>query len=158
MNSRLTHIFLLLALGFTGTKAFSKNYDINQKVLKDFSSTRFFSVHEIIKKNNFAVLFQPNCSSCKRQIKDLDCLKDLVSEVVLVGSFGTIKNVRRSYMKKNTDFKGFYIASEQVSRLGFEEGIAPQSIYYSKDKSLRFTGYESCKKIAKKIRELNGNS
>lgn len=156
MNSKLILKFTLLSFLFLSPEAFSKQED--KKILKDFSSTQFSSFEEIMKDKTVAVLFQPNCRSCKRQIKNLDCLKEVSSKIVLVGSFGAEEKVRRSYLKKKSEFKGYYINEDLVTSLGFESGIAPQTVYYKSNKALQFVGYKSCKKIVKKIKELDGNS
>ena len=150
---KLFFIFIFIFFSFRAftDQAFDKN-------LKDLSSTKFLSFKELMKNKTVAVLFQPNCNSCKKQIKRLDCLNEVASKIVLIGSFGTEEKVRRSYLKKKSAFKGYYINGDQVTKLGFESDIAPQTIYYSSGKPLQFIGYKSCEKIKRTIKDSYGSS
>ena len=127
-------------------------------ILKDLSSTNYSTFNDTMTNKSLAVLFQPGCSSCTKQIKNLDCLKKITSKIVLVGSLDNENKVRRSYLKKKSSFKGYYVSQNNLSQLGFEQNIAPQTIYYSFKGRLKFTGYRSCKKIKTKIEEFHGNS
>ena len=157
MNFNFVLFYFLTLTAFNLAEAKTKQVK-SEKILKDLSSTMFTSFEESIKDKTLAVLFQPNCSSCKKQIKNLDCLKDITNKVILVGSLANEKRVRRSYLKKKTAFRGYYIEQSNLEKLGFDNDIAPQTIFYSIKKGLKFTGYKSCKKIKKKIEELYASS
>jgi len=130
----------------------------SEKILKNLSSTEFTSFNDTVTDKTLAVLFQPNCSSCKKQIKNLDCLKEVTRKIILVGSLGNENKVRRSYLKKKTSYKGYFTQQSNLEKLGFENDIAPQTIFYSTKKGLKFIGYKSCKNVKKKIEELYAGS
>gem|GEM_PF-5880597 len=149
-NSKL-FISILFAFTFCSQNLFAKE---ELKVLKDLNSSKSFSMDEVLTKGTFAVLFQPNCGACKKQIKRLECLKDTVDKIVLIGSFKRERKVLRSYLKKKTNFKGYYISKDHYQSLGFEEGVTPQSIYFNPKNETHIIGYKACKDIKSEILKI----
>ncbi len=147
MNSKF-FISTLFVFTLCSQNLFAKD---ELKVLKDLNSSKSFSVDEILTKGTLAVLFQPNCGACKKQIKRLECLKETVDKIVLIGSFKHDRKVLRSYLKKKTNFKGYYISKDNYESLGFEEGITPQSIFFNPKNETHIIGYKACKDIKSEI-------
>jgi hypothetical protein len=141
-------ISILFALSLFSQNLFAKD---EPKILKDLNSSKSFSVDEVLTKGTLAVLFQPRCGPCKKQIKRLECLKDTVDKIVLIGSFKSERKVLRSYLKKKTKFKGYYISKDKYQSLGFEEEVTPQSIYFNPKNEVHIIGYKTCEDIKSEI-------
>ena len=129
----------------------------SELVYKDLNSTKKTNFKTLIKDNTVSVLFQPNCSACKKQITKLGCLPKN-TKVILVGSLGTEDKVKQAYLKMTAKIKknlpGFYVQKENLKSIGFNANLAPQTIIYSEKGSKKFLGYKSCKSI-KKVLEDN---
>jgi len=151
MNSRFN--FLLIVTIFCSNTVASSG----EKIFKDLNSTKYYSFKEIVADKTLSVLFQPNCSACKKQIKNLDCLSNLTKETILVGSLSNEKKVKRSYLKKKTELKAYFVETNKLNDIGFENFLAPQVIFYSAKKNIKFLGYKSCEKIKEKIQEVLNN-
>ena len=126
-------------------------------VYKDLNSAKKTDFKTLIKENSVSVLFQPNCSACKKQIAKLNCLPKN-TKLILVGSLGTEDKVKQAYLKMTAKIKnklpGFYVQKENLEHLGFNSNLAPQTIIYSEKGSKKFLGFKSCKTI-KKVLENN---
>lgn len=122
----------------------------NEEIYKDLSSTKKFGFEALIENNSVSILFQPNCSSCKKQISKLRCLPKN-TKITLVGSLGTEDQIKQTYLKLKAQIKqnhpGFYVQTEDLNIIGFNSNLAPQTIIYKDNKSVKFLGFKKCKFI-----------
>lgn len=148
----------LFAISFSFLMCQNASALSTEELYKDLNSAKKTNFKTLVKNNTVSVLFQPNCSSCKKQIKSLHCLPQN-TEIVLVGSLGTEDKVKQAYLKITAKVQkklpGFYVRKQNLEKIGFNSNLAPQTIIYSEKGSKKFLGFKSCKTIKKVLEDIN---
>ena len=120
--------------------------------LLSLSDVHRVSLSEIKKDRSLVVVFQPDCSSCKKQIHDLSCLeKDHF--IRLVGMGGSEKALRIEYRKMKTSYPAYLADASVLKALGVESTITPQIILWRWGKQKKSFGYKKCEEYRSMIRE-----
>jgi hypothetical protein len=94
------------------------------------------------------IVFQEKCSACRKQIKDLSCLKN-AAEVILVGAFSTEKALRKEYQNFRTDLVGVYADEDFKKYINLELELSPQTFLQVHRETYKMIGVKRCSKILK---------
>lgn len=70
-----------------------------------------------------ALIFQPDCHSCKEQVNDLACFKQ---PIFLVGAFHHRKSLQKEYLKMKTSYPAYQSSKELLAHWQIKEDITPQ--------------------------------
>lgn len=120
-----------------------------QTILKSLNDSSVVSLVELAKNRDVLfMVFKKDCVPCKKQIKQLSCLKKK-RDVVLIGSFGSESSLRNEYLKYKMPYPGYYMSVGELNELGISEQITPQMIDL-KTKRI-FLGFLTCKNLYQKL-------
>ena len=127
----------------------SKAGSLRLRSLSDSSTVKIKSLSN--KQSRVFVVFQKQCSACRRQVKDLQCLKK-IADVVLVGSFSTEAELRKEYKSFNTEVIGLYGDKDFKKHFGLSLEATPQLIIQVGQKDFKVLGFKACSQIASFIK------
>ena len=96
------------------------------------------------------LLFQKDCQACKKQVTNLDCFP-LGTEIFLLGTFSTEKDLRREYKKLKTSFPAYYADREALKFFEITKKLTPQIIIFNGIKKMHFSGLQNCAELRKKL-------
>jgi len=129
------------------------SYASTQIILRSLSDVSTQKIKLRSDKPSLFVVFQKDCSACRRQIKNLKCIDDSVN-VVLVGSFSNEKDLRVEYSKFGSRFVGVYGDRSFRKKFRIREDVTPQLIFATAKRQDVHLGFLSCESVLKKIKEF----
>ena len=92
-------------------------YSLSLKSLKDSSYVNISN--ESMKQGEVFILFQPQCSSCFQQFKQLSCLEGQ-AQIRAVGAFASEKTLQSEYLKKYSKYVGLKASEDFLKKYLFE--------------------------------------
>gem|GEM_PF-3139778 len=138
-------VLIVMFLTVTDSKADS----LRLRSLQDSSSVNLRSLKK--EQNRVFIVFQKQCSACRKQVKELTCLKK-VADVVLVGAFSTEAELRKEYKAFSTEIVGLYGDKDFKKRFDLNIEATPQIIVQVGQKSFKVLGLKTCVQIARFIK------
>ncbi len=131
-------LFLFVVVGSVSASPF----------LKSLTDSSTIKLQELKITPTIFVLFQPNCSFCRKQVKDLKCLKKKY-RIVLLGAFAAEKELRDEYLKTGVSFPAYFVSSDVLKQFDIRSKATPQ-IYYSEKGSTPISiGFKKCEELKK---------
>lgn len=108
-----------------------------------------------VKKNEVFIIFQKNCTACRQQIADIQCLSSL-AQIILIGAFSSENELRLEYRRMGSNYPAFFINSDFEEYFKVQDKMTPQIIFNHKKEPLIVRGYTTCDKLVDlyKTREL----
>jgi len=104
---------------------------------------------EMLSKPTLFMIFQPNCSACHLQVRDLQCLKNKY-EVILIGAYSSESSLRQEYRRMGRSYESYLGEDAFLKALNAKQGLTPELIMYKKKKSQHLLGLTPCTEIAQK--------
>ena len=99
------------------------------------------------------MVFKKDCSACRQQVKDLNCL-DTDTDVLLVGSFSTEAELRQEYQSFHIDLPGLYGDSDFKSFAKLKSDVTPQVIISHNYQIKNMIGLQPCHKIKTQLQKV----
>ncbi|MCJ8276317.1 MAG: hypothetical protein HRT44_08665 [Bdellovibrionales bacterium] len=118
------------------------------------SDVQHTKVSELTRGNNLLIAFQPDCSSCKKQIKDLSCL-DKDYKISLIGIASSEQALRKEYRKLRTPYPAFYASPQAMMEFGLSDSVTPQILIWKNETPQLFYGYKRCREYKKAFAKEN---
>lgn len=139
-----------LMFGFSilwGIQALSASF------LSPIGQGRPISLVELKKPTSLLLVFQENCTACRRQLADLSCLPSSVS-VYLLGAFSPRAALVQEYKKMNVSYPAYFLSSAGIRDLALSSAGTPQIVIYGARKQRRWFGYQNCAILGAALEEL----
>lgn len=89
------------------------------------------------------VLFKKDCVPCRKQIRDLNCLKEKFF-VFLIGAYSSESSLRQEYLKFKTNFPAYLASTDLLESLKLNSAATPVLIKFEDHATTIFTGYKKC--------------
>lgn len=123
-------------------------------VLESLTELKYLSFQQAFKNNDIIMLFQPDCSVCKAQIKELNCLK----AIKLLGTNGSKDKLSTEYKRFKTKLPAYTMTLKDLKKINPNfKTITPQYFQVAVDSyeniSLKNLGYgfNKCEKLIKNL-------
>lgn len=137
----LSYFFLFLALDVKASTAFL------MRSLSD-SSQKSFQFSQL--KPSLFIIFQSDCTACKKQILTLTCL-DKKTPVYLLGAFQPEITLRKEYKTWQPPFPAYYADQKVLQIFAIQDKLTPQIFIYRKEKLFKLIGLQKCHTIKKHL-------
>lgn len=115
-------------------------------MLKSLERAETKPLKSLLKENVALVIFKTNCSSCRAQIKDLDCLVGKY-KVNLIGAYDSEQQLRKDYIKYYKKYDSYYGDPLALVALRINDRATPQTLLIKDGKITKVMGQKSCKKL-----------
>jgi hypothetical protein len=122
-------------------------------ILESLTELHHLSFQQAFKANDLIMLFQPDCSACKAQIKELSCL----NQIKLLGTNGSKERLQKEYLRFKSKLPGYSVNFKDLKQINPKlKMITPQFFLVSKDENenLRLKnlgyGYKKCSALKTK--------
>lgn len=122
--------------------------------VKSLTSSSLKNVPEKPYLSEVVILFQPQCSACFQQVKQLSCLNPSL-KVRVMGAFANEKTLHSEYMKKYSEFEGVQASQNFLNKYSVEYGLAPQVLVMRDNRYKLLKGLQSCQAIRNAISTLS---
>lgn len=128
--------------------------------LKNINSAEHQLIEDVFENQDIVMLFQPDCSVCKSQIQEMQCLPTYK----LLGTNGSEQKLSEDYIRFKTKAPVFMIHLKQLQKLNPKlQIVTPQFFYIFKNTegTLRFKnlgfGYKKCDDLKTQISSLKNH-
>ena len=81
--------------------------------LESLTASEFVPLTKAFEDKDVIMLFQPDCSACKAQIQNLNCL----NSVKLLGTHGTKERLKDEYIRFKSSYPAFRISTKDLQAL-----------------------------------------
>lgn len=116
--------------------------------IRSLDSAETLPLKDVLKEKTIAVLYQSDCSSCRIQISQLDCLEDDYN-IVLLGGFSSEKKLRLEKLKYHKKYKAYLADNEILKALKVDRKATPQTFIFESKRALKVIGRKKCSDILK---------
>lgn len=93
------------------------------------------------------VYFQPDCLSCRRQAKQLQCMTEEAVIIRYVGARSAEKELRQESSRMGVQGRAFGVTERDLSGLGFSEPATPQGALFLGNQVKRWLGAKNCEEV-----------
>jgi hypothetical protein len=90
------------------------------------------------------MVFQKDCGSCHRQVKDLKCLG---VPVYLIGAFSSESSLRDEYRRMSQSYPAYMGTAQVLKALGVSAQLTPQLGLFKNGKPEWIVGLTSCDRV-----------
>ena len=137
-------MFLLIALS---------SFIFSESSLISLTDVSRLSIEQIKNEKTLVMIFQKDCSSCKKQVRELSCMEEDYS-IKLIGVLGSEKELRKEYLRMKKVYPAYYGNSKALNELEITPSVTPQLITWYKGKIVSFIGYKTCREYKKLFKDV----
>lgn len=116
--------------------------------LRSLQDATVASVPPQASKPSIGVIFKKDCLPCRKQLKDLKCLKEEF-DVFLIGGFSSEAGLRQEYLKIGQNYPAFYGDTESLLKLNVVSEATPQLLHFTDSGPKVHLGYRKCEEYKK---------
>lgn len=120
--------------------------------LQSLTSAEVVDVDKIFREpKSVALVFQPNCHSCKEQVSDLSCLG---VPVRLIGAFHHRKSLRTEYISMKTKYPAYQANKELLKAWSVTSSVTPQIFLLDEHSHVKakLIGSRTCSELKKTLK------
>lgn len=140
----------LLPLILTCIKLQAAEPSSDMPILESLTELKYLSFQQAFNNNDIIMLFQPDCSVCKAQIRELKCL----DAIKLLGTNGSKDKLSSEYKRFKTKLPAYAITLKELKKINPKfRMITPQYFQVAIDKNENLTlrnlgyGFKKCEKF-----------
>lgn len=93
------------------------------------------------------ILFQAECLSCRKQVKQLGCLEGTNIKLRFLAEDSNRKALITEARRMGVLSSAFAISKQDLQKLGLNEPATPQGLLYWGEKSVKWLGVKTCENL-----------
>lgn len=147
INCKRIYIFIVFITGFLpGISWANSDFSLRNLKTNEFKPLEFLQSPPLL-----IMFFQTDCPACHKQAKEFKCLENLPIKKIFIGSNENEDKLYKEYLHFNTNWPVFITSKQGTKKIGFKQGITPQTLIVGKKRRYHFLGTQNCKQVLKYI-------